>query len=243
MKLDLDKIAARLRSLEEEIIYKLINRVQYPLNLCVYTDGQSGFAPHQNESLFDLRLRYQEEMDSIFGRFLVPEERPFFNGLPKSRREFNAHNPLDLKNLNVVNLTSDLKSRYLDIVRLFCEDKDDGNYGSSVEHDIALFQAIMRRIHYGSLYVAESKYRQAPDKYKELIKQSKKQELLVLLTRQEVENSILDRIETKTKEIQKDVDNNLRNLVDPKLMRTLYEETIIPLTKEGEIIYLLQRSI
>ena len=77
---ELHLIAAQLEGLEETIITKLIDRAQFKANLVAYEAGKSGFDGAENESLFDLRLRYHEEMDAYFGRFCVPEERPFTPG-------------------------------------------------------------------------------------------------------------------------------------------------------------------
>jgi len=241
MSFDLNIIAARLRSLEEEIIYKLINRIQYRANKNIYTPGLSGFNPEEELSLFDLRLKYQEDMDAVFGRFLVPEERPYHRNLPSSRRLVTQDKELRLQDVNQVNLAGRVREVYHNMIPDICRPGDDGQYGSSVEHDIAAFQAIMRRIHYGALYVAESKFRQNPDQYTSLIKKGDRSGLLNLLTRVEVEEAIYKRIEAKTAEIQKDVDQNLRQVLAPALMRELYHDHIIPLTKEGEILYLLQR--
>ena len=84
--LNLSTIAAQLEGLEETIIQKLIDRAQFAANAAAYRPGESGFASAGDKSLFDLRLRYQEEMDAAFGRFKVPEERPFHSDLPDPHR-------------------------------------------------------------------------------------------------------------------------------------------------------------
>lgn len=93
MLTDLNVIATMLEGLEETIIARLIDRAQFAANKVIYLSGQSGFRsdqPGSHElSLLDLRIRFQEEMDSQFGRFHVPEERPFSTDLPPSRRTVN----------------------------------------------------------------------------------------------------------------------------------------------------------
>jgi chorismate mutase len=84
MELSLNRIAAQLEGLEETIIHKLLDRAQFLSNDVVYRVGESGFEGEPHQSLFTLRLRYQEEMDAVFGRFCVPEERPYTQGLPRS---------------------------------------------------------------------------------------------------------------------------------------------------------------
>ena len=83
--LELSNIASILESLEETIIFKLIDRAQFCSNPVIYKPGKSEF-PGEEKSLFELRLFYQETMDAVFGRFMCPEERPFCKGLPKPRR-------------------------------------------------------------------------------------------------------------------------------------------------------------
>lgn len=242
MSLNLDKIAATLSGLEEEIIYKMINRIQFRHNPAIYQSEQSGFTPKEEYSLFDLRLRYQEDMDSQFGRFSVPEERPYFKDLSPARRPVPpVDSELHLVDIDGVNLSEEVRAAYLKLVPVICPEGEDGHYGSSVEHDIMLYQVIMRRIHYGALYIAESKYQQNPDQYQSLIEKKDAEGLLKLLTREEVEIKIYQRIKHKVEEIQKDVNTSLRILLDPQICADFYKNTIIPLTKKGEIRYLLQR--
>jgi chorismate mutase len=58
---------------------------------------------------------------------------------------------------NTVNINDKIKSTYIDkFLPLFCEAGDDSNYGSTATSDIAVLQALSKRIHYGK-YVAEGK--------------------------------------------------------------------------------------
>ena len=109
-------------------------------------------------------------MDAQFGRFCVPEERPFTVELPKSRRKVTLpQSDLFVDSYDVINVTGDILAGYRSFVARLCVEGDDGQYGSSVEHDVYALQAIARRIHYGSLYVAECKYRAAPGRFGALI--------------------------------------------------------------------------
>ena len=56
-----------------------------------------------------------------------------------------------------VNLSADILSAYRAMVPRICPPGDDGQYGSSVEHDVHALQAIAHRIHYDAMYVAEAK--------------------------------------------------------------------------------------
>ncbi|MBD3316808.1 MAG: chorismate mutase [Chitinivibrionales bacterium] len=240
---DLAVITASLEGLEETIILKLIDRAQFLINSSVYAPGQSGMEESEGESLFDLRLRYTEEMDALFGRYCVPEERPFNVDLPDPRRKVTLPPTcLNINDFNKVSLTAEIRKRYIELVPRICGLGDDGQYGSSVEHDIHALQAISRRIHYGALYVAEAKYQSAPQHYRNLIERRDTEALTALLTRKEVEEQILERISHKVAYLQAEADRAVRKIIDPEEVLTFYRDHVIPLTKKGEVLYLLHRS-
>jgi chorismate mutase len=239
----LNLIAEQLEALEETIIFKLIDRAQYRLNEKIYLPGKSGFEGDDRLSLFDLRMRYQEEIDAIFGRFQVPEERPFNRNLPPPRRKVPPPPTcLEIDDHDLVNLSIDIRECYLAIVRLICPPGDDGHYGSSVEHDVYAIQAIARRIHYGALYIGESKYAADPQAYRALMVNHDTEGLTQILTRKEVEEQVLARVREKVTNAQSGVNRSIRTLIDPEHVLTLYRDYIIPLTKKGEILYLLHRT-
>lgn len=243
---DLGVIAAHLEGLEETIIHRLLDRAQFRENPAAYASGTSGFKDAGTRTLFDLRLRYQEEMDAAFGRFQVPEECPFHEDLPAPRREVALQeSPLDHAAAAAVNCTPEIVKRYLEFVPALCERGDDGQYGSSVEHDVLAIQAIGRRIHYGALYVAESKYRTDPAQFAAATERAAAGDrvaLTKLITRAEVEERILRRVSEKVDYIQASLNPGVRRRVDPQVVLRLYRDTIIPITKTGEIHYLLVRA-
>lgn len=242
-QLDIDGIAARLEGLEETIVSKLIDRAQFHRNRRAYEKGKSDFEGGGDNSLFELRLRYQEEIDAVFGRFTVPEERPFSRELPAPRRTVK-HPPSGLKidNYNRVNLTPEIASEYLRLLDWLCPEGDDGQYGSSVEHDVFAVQALSRRIHFGAFYVAEGKYRSNPAKFDALYAQSDTAGLETALTRPEVERRILDRVHKKVLHLQARVNRSVRTVIDAERVVELYRTVVIPLTKHGEVLYLLARA-
>jgi chorismate mutase len=241
-ELRIETIAETLEALEETIILRLIDRAQFKANQIAYERGKSGFQGEKVKSLFELRLRYHEEMDAVFGRFLFPEERPFNRDLPEARRKvYGVPTSLDLPDYNAVNLTSEVKARYLSLVPRICRDGDDGQYGSSTEHDVYALQAISRRIHYGAMFVAESKYRLDRQVYDGLIRRNDRQGIGNHLTRPEVEEQICRRVVIKTDKIQAEANRRIRTLIRPEVVRDFYRNTVIPLTKEGEVLYLLHR--
>lgn len=240
--MDLAHIAARLEGLEETIIGRLVDRAQWKRNGSAYLPGRSGFTGEPSLSLFEIRLLYQERMDALFGRFEVPEERPFTPGLPPPRRTVKLPpSGLAIPEPDLVNLTAPIRERYLALVELICPAGDDQQYGSSVEHDVAAVQAVSRRIHYGAMYVAEAKYRERPDEYRRLLSQGDTEGLLALLTRPDVEERIILRVREKVEALQRTVNREVRNLVDPGMIAGFYRDTVIPLTKEGELRYLRHR--
>lgn len=242
MNLRLETIASRLAGLEETLIYKLLDRAQFAGNPGAYAPGQSGFVPPETASLFDLRLRFQESLDTQFGRYRIPEERPFHLDLPEPRRiPPQTETGLVIDDLERINVSAWIRSAYLELLPRLCGESDDGHWGSSVEHDVICLQALGRRIHYGALYVAESKYREAPETFANLVRQRDDAEILKLITRVEVEERILARVRAKVEAIQSVSDPALRRLVNPDFVVDFFRASIIPLTKRGEIAYLYQR--
>jgi chorismate mutase len=243
ISVDLNLIAAQLEGLEETIIARLIDRAQFKQNAAAYEPGKSGFDGAGNETLFNIRLRSHEEMDSMFGRFCVPEERPFTSNLPAPRRSVKLPPlPLSIDDFDRVNSTGEIRPAYLDLLASLCTEGDDGQHGSSVEHDVHALQAISRRIHYGSFYVAESKYRANPAAFDKYISSREINGILELLTRPEVEKKIIDRIEAKVETIQAAANRSIRKLVDPGVISGFYRSSIIPITKAGEVRYMLNRK-
>lgn len=236
------EIAANLEALEETIIFKILDRAQFALNQEAYEKGQSGF-PAKEESLFALRLRAQEEMDSRFGRFGMPEERPFTSNLPEALRPpAPLHRAFKGVRVEDVSVSHKILEAYLGLLPEICTKQQDGHLGSSVEHDVYALQAVSRRVHYGAFFVAESKFRERPGFYCKLIREDNKKAVMQALTRKEVEERILQRIREKTELIQSRFNLQVRSPLNPELIIMFYEKYIIPLTKEGELLYLFQRG-
>lgn len=242
MPLLLDQVVSKLASLEEAILMKLLDRCQFAFNEEAYTPGMSGFDPPETASLLELRLLEQETMDAHFGRYLVPEERPFYSGLPAPKRRVPVQDPeLRIRELETINLSGRILVSYLDLLPQVCRPGSDGHFGSSVEHDVICLQAIARRVHFAACYVAESKYQSDPEGFQELIDRQDAEELRRKLTREEAEREVLQRVERKLRSLQRASDPSNRYIIDVKPVLVYFRDWIIPLTKEGEVRYLLQR--
>ena len=240
---DLDRIAAVLEGLEETIIYRLLDRCQFARNLTAYQSVASSLPGCDDCSLLEARLRMQEEMDARFGRFMVPEERAFSDKLPAAQRTPpKADNEFPPLNFDLAKQSAAILQSYGPLLDAICGSGDDGHYGSSVEMDVGVLQAIARRIHFGALYVAESKLLANPGEYQPLIELGDSAGLLRLLTRPEVEARILVRVRQKIDYLQRAVNTRIRRVVDPEIIMDYYRNSIIPLTKQGEIAWLLAHS-
>lgn len=242
-RFELTHIAAILEGLEETIIFKLIDRAQFAHNAVAYEQNRSGFKGAEGHSLFQLRLLRNETMDAEFGRFHVLEERPFMENLPESKRQVTLpESGLHVVDINAISVSDKILKAYLRLIPEICLPGDDGQYGSTVEHDVAALKAIARRVHFGALYVAESKYQSDPKKYKDLARKGDRAGLLASLTRADVEERILARVADKVARIQADINKEVRRSVPPEAIMAFYRESVIPLTKEGEIRYFLNRN-
>lgn len=73
---------------------------------------------------------------------------------------------------------------------------DDEQHGSTVLADIAVLQALSKRVHYGK-FVAESKYRSDPEEYQRLVDNDDADGVMKLLTNSAVEEKVLRRARLK----------------------------------------------
>ena len=143
--------------------------------------------------------------------------------------------------LETVNVTGPIRRAYREWLPRLCGAGDDGQWGSSVEHDVICLQSLSRRIHYGALYVAESKFREDPDRFLALVAAHDDEGLFEAITRVEVEEKVLARVKAKVEAVQSVSDPALRRLVDPETIVDFFRTAIMPLTKDGEVCYLNQR--
>ncbi|TFL02379.1 chorismate mutase [Pterulicium gracile] len=149
------------------------------------------------------------------------------------------------------------------------EFEDDGNYGSAATIDVEILQYISKRVHYGK-FVSESKFQADPAAFIPHILNPNRTALEALITKPEVERKLLQRLHRKACTYAQDLTTEVEILTSsspidspstssllstgpplPHLSKDrkldvdgvveLYEEYIIPLTKEVEVDYLLRR--
>lgn len=96
-----------------------------------------------------------------------------------------------------INFNSVLMSSYLsEIMPAISKPGDDEQYGSTVMADVAVLQALSKRVHFGK-FVAESKYRSDPEEYKRLVDADDAEGVMALLTNAVVEKKVLRRAKLK----------------------------------------------
>lgn len=248
--LDLSRIRFQLIRLEDTITFHLIERVQFPLNHNIYIPGAVPI-PNSDLSLMDWYLQEQEKLQSLIRRFESPDEYPFFpDSLNKSILQPLAYPKILHK--NDVNVNDKIKKFYIEqFLPAVCptfgrEDRgvSQENYGSAATCDIACLQALSRRIHFGK-FVAESKFQSDPELYTRLIKAEDREALGEAIVNKAVEKKVLERLKLKAQTYGTDpsagVDSGDQSKINVDAVVSMYENFVIPLTKDVEVEYLMQR--
>lgn len=144
---------------------------------------------------------YKEALHNMVRRYESPEEHAFFPDRLKKRD--NSLSELDYPDLlsagpaSVLNWNTILLEKYLDvIVPAVCNGGDDEQYGSSCLADIAVLQALSKRVHFGK-FVAESKYQSNPEGFQKLVDANDADGVMELLTNAKVEEQVLTRARLK----------------------------------------------
>ncbi|POR31185.1 Chorismate mutase [Tolypocladium paradoxum] len=248
--LDLSRIRFQLIRLEDTITFHLIERVQFALNKTIYTPGAIHI-PNSDLSFFDWYFSEQERLQSLIRRYESPDEYPFFPDAVQ-KPILKPLNYPQILHPNDVNVNAKIKSFYIEkFLPAVCPDfgrEDRGesqeNYGSAATTDFPCLQALSRRIHFGK-FVAESKFRSDPEKYTRLIKAGDRQGIAESITNTAVEQTIIDRLRLKATTYGKDpyapdgTEGPTKINVDAVV--SMYKDFVIPLTKEVEVEYLMQR--
>lgn len=210
-------------------------------------------------------LREQERLQSLVRRYESPDEYPFFpDALQKPILK-----PLEYPKIlhsNDVNFNAKLKQSYIDHIlpaacaRLDREERPDQqeNYGSAATCDVLTLQALSRRIHFGK-FVAEAKFLKETERFVKLIKAEDRKGIDEAITDSKVEQKVLERLRLKAKTYGTDPDSGADgpSKVNADAVVAIYkvsysvfrpseyahtlQDWVIPLTKEVEVEYLMQR--
>lgn len=265
--LNLDHIRKVLQRMEDSIVFSLIERSQYRVNRAVYEPDckQLGkFNLHQlkcagsNGCLGDWFIYQTECLHSQVRRYVHPTEYSFFGPLPeptlgKSSGSSNNLEPI----LAPVPPEALVNKKLLEIYRknmvtAICQEGDDGNPGSIAVQDVHVLQTMATRIYYG-LFVAESKFRSETEKATKLIKARDRDGLQAFITKPDVEARNIQRVILKARTFSQNIiageDGQLAPVlsasttykVNAEYIGKVFQEYIMPLTKEVEVEYLLAR--
>ncbi|KAL4069942.1 chorismate mutase [Scleroderma yunnanense] len=269
--LSLDRIRSVLGRLEDTIIFGLIERAQFSHNAKIYIPGAIPELKQRGieGSWLQWFLEEIEAFHAKARRYTSPDEYPFTSNLPDPivpSLDFPS-----ILYPNTINANKSILSFYIrSIVPRITqkatillaslkrsngimgddEYEDDGNYGSAATIDVEILQAISKRVHYGK-FVSESKFRDDPAAFIPHIRSRNREALEMLITKPEVERKLLLRLRKKAatyaQEFTPDGEaiSNSHVATSAKIdvdgVVGLYEHHIIPLTREVEVDYLLQR--
>ncbi|TVY47650.1 Chorismate mutase [Lachnellula occidentalis] len=246
--LDLSNIRFQLVRLEDTITFHLIERVQFPLNPTIYSAGALKI-PNSDLSFLDWTLREREKLDSRIRRFQSPDEYPFFPDALEPPILQPLHYP-QILHTNNVNVNAKIKDFYIaHFLPAACADfgrQDRGeteeNYGSAATADINCLQALSRRIHFGK-FVAESKFQTEKERFTELIRKEDRDGIGAAITNAAVEVKVLERLRLKARTYGTDPSSGTEGggKINVEAVVAMYKDFVIPLTKEVEVEYLMQR--
>ncbi|OLP97987.1 Chorismate mutase [Symbiodinium microadriaticum] len=218
--LDLNNIRSVLQRMEDSIIFSLIERSQYRVNKAVYD------ADHPQLGAFR-----QHQLKAAGSNGCLGAE-PVLAPVPAEAK---------------------VNQRLLELYRTkmipsLCEEGDDGNHGSTAVQDVHVLQTMSTRIYFG-LFVAESKFRSEKAKATALIEAKDAEGLTAFITKPEVEARNVKRVILKAKTFSQNIAGAQGSSdaepatykVNAEYIGTLFQEYIMPLTKDVEVAYLLSR--
>lgn len=269
--LSLDRIRSILVRLEDTIIFGLIERAQFSHNAKMYMPGTVPELKQRGieGSWLEWFLEETEKFHAKARRYTSPDEYPFTSNLPEPiipsldfprilyPNSINANK--SILSFYVRSIVPRITQRATLVLASLKrsngimgdeEYEDDGNYGSAASIDVEILQAISKRVHYGK-FVSESKFRDDPAAFIPHIRSRNREVLEGLITKPEVERKLLLRLRKKAatyaQEFSPDGDAmsnghvSANAKIDVDGVVGLYENHIIPLTREVEVDYLLQR--
>ncbi len=240
-QLQISHVRNVLIRLEETIIFALIERTQFLRNTAIYEPARFGDVL-EGESLVGFMLLECERSHAKVRRYTSPDEHPFFENLPEPILPalHLDSNPLEP---NSININGTIRQVYEEeIVPHMCRTGDDDQYGSSAVCDVACLQALSKRIHYGK-FVAESKFREARQDLLPSMQAGDGDGLMAAITDADVEEQVLDRVGAKARTYTRELASaSMTPTVTPETIVEIYRSWIIPMNKQVQVDYLLQRG-
>ncbi|KAJ1968425.1 chorismate mutase aro7 [Dimargaris xerosporica] len=267
--LSLEELRDTLIRLEDTIIFGLIERAQFKKNDAIYQPRQFEFASGFDGSFLEFMLWELEKVHATTRRYQSPDEYSFFTDLPDPI--LPPLDYPQILHPNDINVNDKVYAMYTQkIIPRACQQGDDSNYGSSATKDVENLQNLSKRIHFGK-FIAEAKFQDPKyhDEYVQLIKAKDTNGIMDLLTNREVEAKLLKRLRRKALIYGQDIDepassttNGTHNAsnddtcletstsdgiptaalkINTDVVVDLYQDYVIPLTKEVEVDYLLKR--
>ncbi|CAL4889618.1 unnamed protein product [Urochloa decumbens] len=165
-QLSLAAVRDALVRLEDSVVFALLERARHPRNAPAYAPAAAG----EGHSLVEFFVREAEALNAKAGHYQKPEDVPFFPQDLPSPLFPTKSSPKVLHPLaSLVTINDAIWKMYFnELLPLFTVDGDDGSYAEIVALDFACLQVLSRRIHIGK-YVAEVKFKDAPQDYSPLI--------------------------------------------------------------------------
>ncbi|TYZ57812.1 hypothetical protein PybrP1_005532 [[Pythium] brassicae (nom. inval.)] len=244
---------------EETIIFALIERAQFPRNAEVYVKrsqsgsvafgGLKGKYDSFDGSFLDFMFSETEKLHALTRRYTSPDENAFYPHLLPEPILPSLKYPQVLKP-NRININDQITSVYLEKILPGMTDatSDHTSFGSTATADIAVLQALSKRVHFGK-FIAEAKFQAETERYTRLIRANDAVGLMDALTNLAVEEKVLERVKLKASTYGQDLEGAATApephacewKVDPQLISDIYRDFVMPLTKEVQVAYLLQR--
>lgn len=249
--LSLGNIRRSLILMEDTIIFGLVERAQFGRDEPVYLPGGVPVPMYRHNgrqmSLLEYLLRETEQIHGRIRRYTSPDENAFFpNELPPLILPPLAYPEVLWPPAAGVNVNEKIMDMYIGhLLPEIALPGDDKNYGSAAMYDVMILQALSRRVHYGK-FVAEAKFRAQTEEYTALINAQNTDGIMELLTDRAVELKVIERVKLKAATFGQDLNappgeaaGLLR--ISPAAVAELYDQWVMPLTKEVEVEYLMRR--
>ncbi|RHY35344.1 hypothetical protein DYB32_000217 [Aphanomyces invadans] len=231
---------------EETIIFALIERAQFPRNTAIYrkrADAAESLLSFKGKyhsfegSFLEFMLSETERLHALNRRYTSPDEHAFFPSfLPDPILP-----PLDYQTVlmpNTININDQIMSVYLEkLLPHITQDIDDHTTVGIL--DISTLGP--------SRFIAEAKFQ--TERYTKLILNNDAEGIMDALTNLAVEDKVVMRVRFKASTYGQDIDGSTTHdatsfehcKVDPQVIADLYRNFVMPLTKQVQVTYLLQR--